>query len=226
MLWQTEYCDCKLKNFFFQTTFFEKPASIKIEALTAKRILKIIPLHKNYSNLIDKASKADRRAQQQLFDMFSPKMLGVCRQYLKNNDLAEEVMLTGFLKMFTHLNNFKNEGSFEGWIRRIMVNESISQLRKDKKLHFISETEIENTTEHSTFIETELEVTDIQKMIDSLPDGYKTVFVLYAVEGYKHSEIGELLQISENTSKTQLFKARKMLQNMVKKQNNLSYGAV
>tara|TARA_R110002012_G_scaffold69372_5_gene179583 strand:- start:42201 stop:42767 length:567 start_codon:yes stop_codon:yes gene_type:complete len=188
--------------------------------------LKIIPLHKNYSKLIAKASKGDRRAQHQLFEMFAPKMLGVCRQYLKNNDLAEEVMLSGFFKMFTHLNDFKNEGSFEGWIRRIMVNESISQLRKDKKLHFVSETEIENTTEHSTFIETELEEADIQKMIDSLPDGYKTVFVLYAVEGYKHSEIGELLQISENTSKTQLFKARKMLQNMVKQQNNLSYGTL
>lgn len=153
-------------------------------------------------------------------------MLGVCRQYLKNNDLAEEVMLSGFLKMFTHLGDFKNEGSFEGWIRRIMVNESISQLRKDKKLQFISESEIENTTEHSAYIETELEVNEIQKMIDSLPDGYKTVFVLYAVEGYKHSEVAELLQISENTSKSQLFKARKMLQNMVNKQNNLSYGTL
>lgn len=176
--------------------------------------------------MIAKASKGDRRAQHQLFEMFSPKMLGVCRQYLKNNDLAEEVMLSGFFKMLTHLNDFKNEGSFEGWIRRIMVNESISQLRKDKKLHFVSEAEIDNTTEHSTFIETELEEADIQKMIDSLPEGYKTVFVLYAVEGYKHSEIGELLQISENTSKTQLFKARKMLKNMVKQQNNLSYGTL
>ncbi|HPE82742.1 MAG: RNA polymerase sigma factor [Aequorivita sp.] len=188
--------------------------------------MKIIPLHKNYSKLIVSASKGDRRAQHQLYELFSPKMLGVCRQYLKNNDLAEEVMLSGFFKMFTHLKDFKNEGSFEGWIRRIMVNESISQLRKDKKLHFISETEIENTAEHSTFIETELEEADIQKMIDSLPDGYKTVFILYAVEGYKHSEIGELLQINENTSKTQLFKARKMLQNMVKQQNNLSYGTL
>lgn len=188
--------------------------------------MKIIPLHKNYSKLIEKASKDDRRAQHQLFEMFSPKMLGVCRQYLKNNDLAEEVMLSGFLKMFSHLTNFNNEGSFEGWIRRIMVNESISQLRRDKKLHFVSEEAIENTTAYSAYIETELEVNEIQKMIDALPDGYKTVFVLYAVEGYKHSEIGELLQISENTSKSQLFKARKMLQIMVNKQNNISYGSL
>lgn len=188
--------------------------------------MKIISLHKNYSKLIDKASKGDRRAQHQLFDMFSPKMLGVCRQYLKNNDLAEEVMLSGFMKMFTHLKDFKDEGSFEGWIRRIMVNESISQLRKDKKLKFVSDTAIENTTEYSTYIETELEEAEIQKLIDSLPDGYKTVFVLYVVEGYKHSEISELLQISESTSKSQLFKARKMLQNKINNQNTISYGVL
>lgn len=140
--------------------------------------------------------------------------------------MAEEVMLSGFLKVFTHLEDFKNEGSFEGWIRRIMVNESISQLRKDKKLHFISEAEIENVEEHSTTIDTVLEDEEIQKLIDSLPDGYKTVFVLYVVEGYKHSEIAELLQISENTSKSQLFKARKLLKNKLNKQNNINYGTL
>ena len=188
--------------------------------------MKIIPLHKNYSKLIAKASKSDRRAQEELFKQFSPKMLGVCRQYLKNNDLAEEVMLLGFMKIFTHLENFKNEGSFEGWMRRIMVNESISQLRKDKKLNFVSEAEIENAAEHSTTIDTALEAEEIQKLIDELPDGYKTVFVLYVVEGYKHSEIAEMLQISENTSKTQLFKARKALQIKLNKQNNINYGTL
>ena len=188
--------------------------------------MRIIPLHTEYSRLIKKSIKNDRGAQHQLFDMFSSKMLGVCRRYLKNQDLAEEVMLTGFLKVFTNLKNFNNDGSFEGWIRRIMVNESISQLRKEKKLHFLAETEIENSAMHSTSLETELEVDEIQKLIDTLPDGYKTVFVLYAVEGYKHSEIAELLQISESTSKTQLFKARKSLQKMVNTQNSISYGGI
>lgn len=188
--------------------------------------MRIIPLHTEYSRLIKKAVKNDRSAQHQLFDMFSPKMLGVCRRYLKNQDLAEEVMLSGFLKVFMNLGNFKNDGSFEGWIRRIMVNESISQLRKEKKLHFLADTEIENSAMHSTYLETELEVNEIQKLIDVLPDGYKTVFVLYAVEGYKHSEISELLQISESTSKTQLFKARKALQKMVNNQNSISYGGI
>ena len=150
-------------------------------------------------------------------------MLSICRQYLKNTDIAEEVMLSGFLKVFTNLDSYKSQGSFEGWIRRIMVNESISKLRREKKLQFNDAAEIENSIEHVAYIETELEANEIQKLIDSLPEGYKTVFVLYAVEGYKHSEIAELLQISESTSKSQLFKARKLLQSKIK-QNNSSYG--
>lgn len=188
--------------------------------------MKIIHLHKNHSKLIARALQNDRRAQQELFQQFSPKMLGVCRRYLKSDDLAEEVMLSGFLKIFTHLADFKSEGSFEGWMRRIMINESISQLRKDKKLKFISESEIENMVEYSTSMDTALEAADIQKLIDGLPDGYKTVFVLYVVEGYKHSEIAELLQISENTSKSQLFKARKLLQNKLNEQNIRYYGTL
>ncbi|MEL6810235.1 MAG: RNA polymerase sigma factor [Bacteroidota bacterium] len=186
--------------------------------------MRVVSLHKNYEKLISRAKKGNRKAQHELYELFAPKMLSVCRQYLKRTELAEEVMLSGFLKVFTHLGSYKNEGSFEGWIRRIMVNESISQLRKDKKLQFQNETELENSKEHVAYIETALEVDEIQKMIDALPDGYKTVFVLYAVEGYKHSEIAELLNISESTSKTQLFKARKMLQKTVTKQNKLSYG--
>ena len=186
--------------------------------------MKLVSLHKNYTKLIARAKKGDRKGQQELYSLFAPKMLSVCRQYVKKQEVAEEVMLGGFLKVFTHLGNYKNEGSFEGWIRRIMVNESISQLRKDKKLLFNDATEIENSSNHVAYIETELEVEEIQKLIDALPDGYKTVFVLYAVEGYKHSEIAELLQVSESTSKTQLFKARKMLQQRISKENKLSYG--
>lgn len=185
--------------------------------------MKIISLHKNYSKLITAAGKGNRKAQHDLYEMFSPKMFSVCRQYIKQQEIAEDVMLKGFLKVFTYLHTYKAQGSFEGWIRRIMVNEAISQLRRDKKLEYSTESELENSIDHVAYIETELEVEDIQKIIDSLPDGYKTVFVLYAVEGYKHSEIAEILQISESTSKSQLFKARKMLRSRVN-QNNISYG--
>ena len=186
--------------------------------------MKVISLHKNYKKLISKSKKGNRNAQYELYELFAPKMLSVCRQYIKNLEVAEEVMLNGFLTMFSHLDSLENQGSFEGWIRRIMVNEAISQLRKKEKLLLKEETEIENSKDHVVYIETSLEENEIQKMIDALPEGYKTVFVLYAVEGYKHSEIAELLQISENTSKTQLFKARKMLQKMINKENILSYG--
>lgn len=133
-------------------------------------------------------------------------------------------MLSGFLKVFTHLKTYKAEGSFEGWIRRIMVNESISQLRKENKLQFNTAETLENSIEHVTYIESDLEVADIQKSIDALPEGYKTVFVLYAIEGYKHSEIAEILGISEGTSKSQLSKARNALQALIHQQNKTSYG--
>ena len=169
-------------------------------------------------------AKGNRRAQLELFELFSPRMLSVCRQYLRQTDIAEEVMLNGFFKVFTKIDSYSGQGSFEGWIRRIMVNESLTELRKQKKLQFKDESVIENSLEHSAYIDSEMEVKEIQKLIDSLPDGYKTVFVFYAVEGYKHSEIGELLQISEGTSKSQLSKARGLLQAMITKQNNVNYG--
>lgn len=186
--------------------------------------MKLISLHKNYESQIARAAKGNRSAQQQLFELFAPKMMSVCRRYVKSNELAEEVMLSGFLKVFTHLDGFKNQGSFEGWIRRIMVNESISQLRKNKNIHFEDEEVIDNTVDFAIFQVDELEVADIQKMIDLLPEGYKAVFVLYAIEGYKHTEIAELLKISEGTSKSQLSKARKLLQRFITQQNTSHYG--
>ncbi len=186
--------------------------------------MKLISLHKNYATLIKRAEKGNRKAQQTLYELFAPKMLSICRQYIKDNSQAEEVMLSGFLKVFTHLKSFSAQGSFEGWIRRIMINESISYLRKEKKIQFDTHTQIENSLEYVTQIQTNFEVEEIQKLIDSLPQGYKTVFVMYVVEGYKHSEIAELLAISESTSKSQLFKARKMLQDIITKQNKTYYG--
>jgi len=187
--------------------------------------LKVIQFYKNEAQLIKKAAKHQRNAQHQLYEMHAPKMLSVCRRYIKDLHFAEEVMLNGFMKVFTNLNNFKFEGSFEGWIRRIMVNESISFLRREKQIFFTEE--IKSYTEESwNNINTELEVEQIQSLIDSLPEGYKMVFVLYAVEGYKHGEIAKMLGISESTSKSQLFKARKLLQQKVNQQNMINNGSI
>jgi RNA polymerase sigma-70 factor (ECF subfamily) len=188
-----------------------------------KSLLKVIQLYKNEKALIKKALRKNREAQKMLFEMHSPKMLSVCRYYIKDLQHAEEVMLNGFFKVFSNLKNFKNEGSFEGWIRRIMVNESISFLRKQKKIELLVE-DVEIQYDYSDDTETEIDAEDIQRLIDNLPEGYKMVFVMYAIEGYKHHEIAERLNISVGTSKSQLFKARKLLKQQINELNNTSYG--
>ena len=184
--------------------------------------MKIISLHKTEKKLINAAINNSREAQEQLFNQFSPKMLGVCRQYVKDIHHAEELMLTGFLKVFTNLNSFNHKGSFEGWIRRIMVNTCISYLRKKNPIQLSDEDYVFNDAAIESIENTSVE--DIQKLIDQLPDGYKMVFNLYAIEGYKHSEIAKKLGISESTSKSQLFKARKFLQANYIKMNKISDG--
>lgn len=185
--------------------------------------MKVIQLHKNETKLIQKAAKNNREAQHVLYELHAPKMLSICRYYIKDVQKAEEVMLNGFFKVFKHIKTFKNEGSFEGWIRRIVVREAISFLRQQKHIEFTAEDEILEQ-DYTNNIKTNIEVAEIQQLIDSLPEGYKMVFVMYAIEGYKHYEIAELLNISEGTSKSQLFKARQMLQNKIKELNNSSYG--
>lgn len=188
-----------------------------------KSFLKVIQLHKNESTLIQRAIKNDRKAQHVLFELHAPKMLSVCRYYIRNIHHAEEAMLNGFFKVFSNLKSYRSEGNFEGWIRRIMVRESISFLRQQKNIEFSLE-DVNIKYEQTHTIETDFEVNDIQQLIDALPEGYKMVFVMYAIEGYKHQEISKILNISEGTSKSQLYKARKMLQEKVKELNMFSYG--
>ncbi|EPR72678.1 RNA polymerase ECF-type sigma factor [Winogradskyella psychrotolerans RS-3] len=185
--------------------------------------MKVIQLHKNETKLIERAAKQNREAQHVLYELHAPKMLSVCRYYIKDVYQSEEVMLNGFFKVFKYLKTYKHEGSFEGWIRRIMVREAISYLRQKKTIEFAVEDDyLDQGSENN--INTNIEVAEIQQLIDSLPEGYRMVFVMYAIEGYKHNEIAELLKISEGTSKSQLFKARQMLQNKLKELNNNSYG--
>ena len=146
-----------------------------------------------------------------MYDKYSPKMLSVCRQYIKDLHFAEDVMVSGFVKVFKNMGHFRHEGSFEGWIRKIMVRECITYLRKSKPVIFDDEV-CERASIHVNTDISLLDMEEIQLLIDALPSGYKMVFVLYALEGYKHNEIGSMLGISESTSKSQLFKARKMLQ--------------
>ncbi|WP_240643105.1 RNA polymerase sigma factor [Sinomicrobium pectinilyticum] len=187
-----------------------------------KQLLKIIPLYKDETKLVKKAADNNREAQYELYKKYASKMLSVCRYYIKDEQFAEDVMITGFFKVFTHIGTFRKEGSFEGWVRRIMVRECISFLRKEQSLSFLEE-EGPVIRGYETEGYAEMDTEDIQLLIDKLPDGYKTVFLMYAVEGYSHKEIAGSLHISESTSKSQLFKARKMLQEKIeelKRQEN------
>jgi len=185
--------------------------------------LKIIPFYTSEKQLINKAASDNRQAQQALYEKFAPKMLSVCRQYVKDLQFAEDIMVNGFVKVFKHLSSFRHQGSFEGWIRKIMVRESISHLRKQQFVVYDDDV-FERNDELNTLPSSELDVAHIQLLIDGLPTGYKTVFILNTVEGYKHKEIAKMLDITESTSKSQLFKARKMLQEKLKQQKIIGYG--
>ena len=175
--------------------------------------MKIIQLKQQEQDTIKLARSNNRHAQQKIYDHFSPKMLSVCRQYIKDVQLAEDVMITAFMKVFINLNNYENKGSFEGWIRKIMVNECISYIRVQKKITFIDDEIIHEESFNN--IESDLSIEQIQYLIDQLPDGYKMIFNLYCIEGYKHQEIATMLNISEGTSKSQLSHARKILQQQI-----------
>lgn len=173
--------------------------------------MKTITFYTNEKLLIKKAIAGKRDAQRTIYERFAPKMLSVCRQYIKDVHFAEDVMVDGFVKVFKHLNDFKHNGSFEGWMRKIMIRESISYLRKRQFVVFDDEV-IENDKSFVVTADNPLDAEYVQEIIDRLPEGYKLVFVLYAIEGYRHQDIAKMLNISEGTSKSQLFKARKMLQ--------------
>jgi RNA polymerase sigma-70 factor (ECF subfamily) len=184
--------------------------------------MKVINLHQHEKEVIELAVENHRHAQHQIYSKFAPKMLSVCRQYIKDVHQAEDVMITAFMKAFTNLKNFEHIGSFEGWIRRIMINECISYIRVQKKVTFIED---ENySEERHNDIESKFSVEDIQFLIDNLPDGYRMVFNLYCIEGFKHQEIAKMLGINEGTSKSQLSHARKMLQDNINKLKNYSNG--
>lgn len=172
--------------------------------------MKIVHLYQNENELIQLAVAQNRSAQQHIYLKFSAKMLSVCRKYIKDLQEAEDVLLKAFFKVFTQMKSFGHTGSFEGWIRKIVINECISFIRSKKKISFLDD---ELYKEEPTIItECDFTVDEIQVLIDGLPDGCKLVFNLFVFEGYKHPEIAKLLSITEGTSKSQLAHARKLLQ--------------
>ncbi len=169
------------------------------------------------SDLIRGCIEGDRRMQEELYRRFSPKMYAVCLRYASNADEAQDILQDGFIKVFKKLESFRGEGSFEGWIRRIFVNTAIEHFRRKKYMQPVTERE-ENTIEGKYIsVLDELAEKDILQLVTQLSPGYRTVFNMYVVEGYSHKEIGDMLGISEGTSKSQLSRAKAILQDLVKK---------
>ena len=154
--------------------------------------------------------------QEELYQRFSPRMYAVCLRYAGNADEAQDVLQDGFIKVFKKMDSFRGEGSFEGWMRRVFVNTAIEHFRRKRYMMPVTEKE-ENTLEGKyTSVLDELGAKDILALVQELSPGYRTVFNMYVVEGYTHREIADMLGISEGTSKSQLSRAKVILQDMVR----------
>lgn len=177
--------------------------------------------------LVDRLKKNDALAQKELYQQSSKKMLSVCRSYIEDMHYAEDCMINGFCKVFNHIQKFQNKGSFEGWVRRIMVNECLTFLRSNKTLIYVDDNRIADYDEMDDEVDNEWLDFNVQEVLDQLSEPYRLVFNLHILEDYSHQEIAEMLNISVSTSKTQLFRAKAKLKEIVlsqKKKRNEKEG--
>ena len=167
--------------------------------------------------LIDRCMCGDREAQAQVYQFYAPRMYGVCLRFAGNTYEAEDFLQEGFLRVFRRIKAFRHEGSFEGWIRRIIINTAINITRREMKYTDSQDAGFhESVKDDGLSALRKLSHDELIQLIRHLPPGYRTVFNLYVVEGYPHKEIAKMLNISENTSKSQLFGAKKSLRNQLK----------
>ena len=172
--------------------------------------------------LIESCIKGDRASQKVLYDRLAARMFPVCMRYVGDRELAEDVLQDGFVTLFTRLDTYKGEGSFEGWARKIFVTTALMNLRKKDALKMSDDLEATRSLKAETSSQIQnLGYKELMNMIMELPAGFRTVFNMYAIEGYSHKEIGEMLGISETTSRTQLSRARISLQNKIKERENV-----
>ena len=172
----------------------------------------------DFDALIIECLNGSSLAQKKLFEKFAPKMMYLCLRYAKDKESAEDMLQEGFIKVFNNLINYKNNGSFEGWMRKIFVNTALDVLRKEKEFKLnTSLDDLDYMVSSSELASDTIEAEDLYKMIKELPNGYQVVFNLFAIEGYSHKEIADLLMISEETSKSQYFRARSFLRKKLEK---------
>jgi RNA polymerase sigma factor (sigma-70 family) len=175
-------------------------------------------------NLIESCKSGERKAQESLYKQFASKMLGVCMRYATDRMEAEDMLQNGFIRVFQKIADFRGDGSFEGWVRRIMVHCSIEYYRKHHKM--LSVADLEDTGKEPSVnpvAMANLDAKDLMALIQQLSPGYRMVFNLYAIEGYSHREIGEIMGISEGASKSQLSRARTILKEQVIQSNGKRY---
>ena len=172
--------------------------------------------------LIEACMKGDRVAQKVLYDRLAPRMFPLCIRYVGDRTLAEDILQDGFVTLFTHLGSYKGDGSFEGWARRIFVTTALMYLRKKDALKMSDDLEAARGLKTDTASQVQnIGYKELMELITTLPPGFRTVFNMYAIEGYSHKEISEMLGISETTSRTQLSRARTWLQEKIKKRENV-----
>ena len=168
-------------------------------------------------SFIKKLRKGDGKTQKVFYQQLAPKMYGICLRFAANQAEADDILQEGFIRVFNHIKDFRSEGSLEGWVRRTIVNTAINFYKKRIKRGPTTDLEyIKESVDDKYYIIEKMAADELMEMISELPDGYRTVFNLNVVEGYTHKEIGELLDISENTSKSQLSRARTSLQKKLK----------
>lgn len=174
--------------------------------------------------IINKCLSKDRLAQERLFKLYYGKMMAVCLRYTNDRDTAQEILQDGFIKVFDKLNTFESSGSFDGWIRRIMANTALDALRKNKRLNWVEENDVNTKEDYNDPLESfefeqefELKANVALESINELSPAYKTVFNLFVFENYSHKEIADALGISEGTSKSNFAKAKMNLQKIINK---------
>lgn len=170
------------------------------------------------TTLIKGCLRGHEAAQKALYERFSSCMMGVCYRYVRNRSDAEDILQEGFIRVFQNIGQFRADGSLEGWIRKIMVRSAINFLNKNKTILLDLEPEQIGEIPSDSKNEEDFQENEIMKMLNSMPDGYKTIINLFAIEGYSHKEIGKMLGIAESTSRSQYARAKEMLIKMNSKQ--------
>lgn len=170
----------------------------------------------NEQQLIEGCRKGNRLAQKELYDTYSRKMMGVCLRYTNDRETARDLLQDGFVKIYTSIDSYTGIGSFEGWMRKIFVNCALEYLRKSDVLR--EAVDLDNTAELTTSdssVVSEMSANELMRLVNELPTGFRTVFNLFAIEGFSHKEIGELLYITESTSRSQYTRAKQLLQRKI-----------